>query len=358
MKQFGQRAEFDPLQIYWSPSRAGALDGCLRQYYYRYHLAPRARMKARDRRAVLVNELHRLIGPEAWIGQFVHQQIQQLLTAWKSGRDGFLLPVEQLVRQEVRRQYRASWSWFHQPDEWVGRPPALLEHDYYLGQDGIEAARLADRRSVEILNLLLASELGRRLRALPYDQYVEFEKFGEFEIAPGILAKVKPDFVYREGSRHIVIDWKTGRRSDALTQQAVAYRLYVSRIHEVDLEDVEMQVVHLGENIEGRPAGGMPSEVEQVLEQVEESWARIVELAAGETLEEPPPIDRFPARPREAFCRRCNFRAVCGAAAAVLPLWPSPTIRDADLEGIRDRADQVQTVEPADGEAASPHPSS
>lgn len=278
------------------------------------------------------------------MGQVVHELIEHAIGRWRLGREPFEGDLEQYLVRLLRLDHRESALWFS-PENYLDRTPSpLLEAHYYDGLDDRSAARTVREGALKALRLFLESELGETLRNLPADAAVELEKWDLVELLPGIHSHLRVDLAYRRGDRVVVIDWKTGRPTPIKElRQGGAYRLAVAQRLQRPLEEIEAHVVRLRDSVEMTQVARFPAEMDDVVELIQESHDRMVELAEPEPGEELPPPERFPPKPHAAFCSRCCFRAICPAAASALAEWPPRTIRDPALEELRSQADQGRT---------------
>src|SRR5690349_10658050 len=111
----------------WSATRARTFQECRRRYYYRYHLAPRARGPDPPEEALRADRIKDLVGLEAWAGDLVHHVLQTILGRWRAGRE---FPEEEAVSYAARllsRQFRDSQAFWTAPAEEFPRRPVLLD---------------------------------------------------------------------------------------------------------------------------------------------------------------------------------------------------------------------------------------
>jgi hypothetical protein len=169
----------------WSATRARTLQNCRRRYYYRYHLAPRAREPAPPREAVEAARLQHLVGVEAWAGDVVHAALRFILSRWRTGREVSEEETEAHAARLLSRGYRDSQAWWAAgPEEFPSRP-ALLDLHYYPG-DGLDRQRAARIRETVLgsVRAFLRSGLAEEIRRAGPSRWLPIDRNAAARLAP------------------------------------------------------------------------------------------------------------------------------------------------------------------------------
>ena len=209
----------------WSRSRDATFRECRRRYWFQYYGSWGGWAASADPQTREIYILKQLKSRQMWAGEVVHTCIQRSLTNLRAGIEP--LPVETILSLALD-QMRTEWK---QSRERVyrarPRTTGLFEHEYEVEVSDAEWRANAEHVA-SCLKTFYASDTYRFIRALPRERFLEIEDFSSFQL-DGTRVHVKLDFACREGDRHHIFDWKTGRRDDEDNSiQLACYALYAS----------------------------------------------------------------------------------------------------------------------------------
>jgi hypothetical protein len=244
-----------------------------------------------------------------WAGKRVHECIEVAIRNRKRG----IPPLDgeraiEITIQEMRRDFSSSrkkYYWSHP------KSAALFEHEYGVPVTDAEWKATADHVA-HCLRNFYASEIWRRIQALPPEAILETEALSSFE-QDGIRVIVVLDLALREEDGIRIWDWKTGKsRSEETRLQLACYALYAMRKWNVPAGAIETFEFNLAAN-EVIPYRSSSAEIAGALDYIRGS-ARDMRLLL---VDEDPARnlalrERFPLTEDLALCARCNFKRICG----------------------------------------------
>ncbi len=293
----------------WSWSRHTRFGDCRRAYYWNHSGSWGGWYREAEGEARLAYLLKQITGLAAWGGSVVHDVVETALHDLKWGRLVTVEALQKRARELMVRQWRESRS-----KEWEFDPKHrsnLFEH--YYGDTSV------DRRSVQMrdkihrcLENFRRSGTYEELQAVPKRNWVAVEELERFPV-DGVPVWVKIDCAYRrEGSGQLVIvDWKTGKRSDMHRRQLECYALHAVRTMEgVNAEDIVLRPVYLDDGTETDLVVSQ-DDLEGLEALIRESMdamrAPLVDLDGNVAR-----LEDFPMVDDSSSCRWCNFRELCG----------------------------------------------
>jgi CRISPR/Cas system-associated exonuclease Cas4 (RecB family) len=298
----------------WSVTRARTFQECRRRYYYRYHLAPRARRPNPPAAAQDAGHVKDLVGLEAWAGNVVHQAIETVLNRWRAGRafseDEAVAHAAGLLSRQFRDS-RAFWS--ADGEAFPRRPPLLDLHVYGNGDLSRDRASEIKRRVVESVREFMRSELARRIQEAGPSRWLPVDRNASARLEDGLHVLVKPDFAFREGGLLHVIDWKTGR-PDPFWEvvQLTCYALYAAEKWSQPLDGIVPQIVYLHPEFRFSRTPHSLESIAEVKRFIRESQDEILSHLSSEGAADE---ERFSFSEEPRLCRWCPFRGLCDGAS-------------------------------------------
>lgn len=306
----------------WSLTMGKTLDSCPRKYFYRYHLARRADRGDRSQRAQEAAVCRRLMGPKAWAGEIVHDEIQRILLAWRKGWNEI---PEQAVRQVNRKlssRLEASYEYLYKNREAYARPPGLLDLHYFGGKMTRDLGdQMKDVVKTSLSNFV-TSDLASRIRRVGPNSFRPIDTNASALLDSGVLLRVKPDFAFEEGDTLHVLDWKTGRPDPTWDgMQLLGYSLFAAEHWGRPVEQVRTACVHLYPGVKVQEYDRAGETIDLALQRIAEQLAQVQELEGGR---EDPEEEQFPATRHPKTCRYCPFRSICPDRADLNPALEDP----------------------------------
>jgi len=310
----------------WSKSRHAKFEECRRLYWYHYYRAWGGWSEEAGAEAREAYVLKNLSSRQQWAGHVVHELIAFALAMTRAGEAP---PVETLVaraharmREDFARSRRGEYR--QRPKRVVG----LVEHE--LRAPVPDAEWRANWSVAETsLRRFHASQWLERARALPRDAWLPIDEIGSFEL-DRVKVFAGPDFAYRDGSKLMLVDWKTGRPRPEDRQQVQGYALFAQARWGARPEEVVARLVYLasGEEIDvGVSAGD--------LEAFQRLFRRSV-LAMRDLLDDPAQNlarrESFPMTEERARCGLCPFQGLCERREEI-PSPRHPPLREAQERG-------------------------
>lgn len=200
--------------------------------------------------------------------------------------------------------------------------------DYYGRPHRAEEVERAFAQVKDATEGFLASPVIRRLARYSPGALVLPPRRPPFFVLDGVPVFAALDFVLRHGERALIVDWKSGRRTDqteeAARRQLGIYASYLVRELGYRRENVMIQAVWLREDWTWSPEPASSFLLEMVQAEIRDQvgslrgrlWQNVV---SGERVLM---ADRgaFEARPHPKRCGQCKFLELCEAGARALNL--------------------------------------
>ena len=309
-------------ELSWSTSRARTFATCRRKYYYDYYLSWLGWGRDAEpdrRRAYLLKKMTRM---PMLAGDIVHRAIARYYSERDQGSTWDANEAIAWATRELRRGYKES-----RDGGWRARPARsvrLAEHHYDEANIDEEsgAATSYGRRFVERIETCLRAffemdQIASVREAEPGD-WLACEEMSTFELFETKVFAI-PDFAYLErakatddSDRVRIIDWKTGRPSDADRFQLEVYAFYAREKWGVAPELTLACDVYLAD----REVVDVEFEVgdaEGTLARIESSMRTMRELHfdADEGVGDETDFPRVPEEDASRHCSSCNYRELC-----------------------------------------------
>lgn len=298
----------------FSFSRHAQLKECPRQYYWRRYGYWNGWKKGATREMTKAWRLKNLTSPAMFMGSLVHDEIAKDLENIKrripSGADSikaesvaydFDKAISRAYEQSERcafledkeavtfagDYYESMSRWKKDPGELCAEAVSLFMNYYRSGLRGYLKKNPLHIRSVEALE---------SMEVMKVRVYIKMD----------LLMKSKK-------VTHLIVDWKTGKRSESYRDQLALYGLYLHNLG-IPLDQIQFATVYLKEGLDIMEEE--PRFTEFDLERTRERILREIveeqELVIGEIKHNvPKPMEVFPMN-RGNACRFCNYRELCG----------------------------------------------
>lgn len=230
----------------WSNSRHKTFLECVRKYYHQYYESHNGWLYEAPDESKAAYRLKNIKNIPLLLGDEVHKVIDRQLKNVLNDKGLFTEnEMMALVTQNLNKAYLDSTK-FRQ--HWCNKPKRyqMLHEIYYgngLSSDTINAAKM--KLEICVKNFFTSKTYQDILTKLEM-HVLHSEDFQTFEVN-GVDVFVVLDFVYKDVSqgKWIVVDWKTGKESEDDRKQLAFYALFLSREHDIPVEDIILRNEYL-----------------------------------------------------------------------------------------------------------------
>jgi hypothetical protein len=301
----------------WSHSRDRTLMECARAYYWRYYGSHNGWQPDAPENTRLAYALKQLTTFPMIVGTAVHACARDYALAVRQGCarpsfDAMLARVSDAVNRAMLGSHRRG-AFLRDPKRVV-----MLQDAWYSGRNEGAALASALTKARLCLRNLERAELWEELEQCR-PEWVIAPEGPEAFVHEGWPVYAGPDLVYRpDGTRVVILDWKTGDASDAELQIPL-YALYCRTVLGIPFREGEWfgRVINLAT---GADTGQEITKVDlmQAAERVRQSVSTMHTLLADVDTNQPREIEAFPvAEPeRRRSCQYCPLFSLCESELA------------------------------------------
>jgi hypothetical protein len=205
----------------WSITRQRMLDTCPRQYYYRYYLSHNGWLDGVPERSRLAYRLTKLTSLDAILGQEMDERGREIEVRVRAGEPR---PSAAELEEKTRLALRAAWKSARDGRAAFERSPkrTVMLRSFYLENeppDKQETDRVNDKIVACTANLLAVPDW-QTIAECAEEGCVLIPDFAGF-VLDEVTIFAAADLAYRAGGVLHVIDWKSGRRGDTDSTQAL-----------------------------------------------------------------------------------------------------------------------------------------
>lgn len=297
----------------WSISRMKTLDNCAREYYYTYYKSHNGWKWTSDDECKLAWRLKKLTNLWMYFGEVLHTQIKGIIEQCKKKEPKFMKADRfNEIALNILRQLVKDSKEKYNTNQWNDYPSGNMLQEYYYGgeiskETGIE---LKDRL-IQCINSFYISQTFEDIlntRAIIVENDEDVFSYFKYE---GLKIYSKLDLLYiDEKGYYIIVDWKTGRYSDADKEQLLVYAWYVNEKYNIPFTRIKGRIEYLLE--------GYNEEVIIQYENIEYIKSRVINdlkiinyyLKDTENNEAKEKIE-FEKTELKYKCTKCNFRLLC-----------------------------------------------
>jgi CRISPR/Cas system-associated exonuclease Cas4 (RecB family) len=294
----------------WSNSRHKTFLECTRKYYHQYYESHNGWLYEAPEENKAAYRLKNIKNIQLLLGDLVHKVIDRQLKNFLN--DKVLFTEEDmnvLVTQNLNKAYLDSTKyrqyWFNKPKSYQ-----MLHEIYYgngLTADGIAAAKT--KLEMNVKNFFTSKTYQDILTKLEM-HVLHSEDFQTFEVN-GVDVFVVLDFVYKDVSQEkwIVVDWKTGKESEDDRKQLAFYALFLSREHNIPVEDIVLRNEYLlsGKSVEYKLT---QFEIDSAQQLMNESIYHMLNYLDDPVKNKPVDKEYFEMHESNR-CHSCNFKEKC-----------------------------------------------
>ncbi|WP_040205828.1 PD-(D/E)XK nuclease family protein [Neobacillus jeddahensis] len=294
----------------WSNSRHKTFLDCTRKYYHQYYESHNGWLYDAAEENKSAYRLKNLKNIPLLLGDTIHKVIDWQLKRFLTEK-GLLTEAEMitLVTQSLNKAYLDSTKSRHL---WVNKPKRyqMLHEIYYdhgLSPDVITTAKT--KLTLCVQNFFSSKTYQDILTKL--EMHVLYsEDFQTFEVN-GVDVFVVLDFVYKDVSQDkwIVVDWKTGKESEDDRKQLAFYALFLSREHDIPVEDIIVRNEYLLTG-KSREYALTEFEISAAQQLMNDSIYHMLHYLDDPVKNKPIGIEHF-AMNASKKCLSCNFREKC-----------------------------------------------
>lgn len=301
----------------FSFSRHQQLVDCPRQYYWRRYGYWDGWKETAPKSAQRAYRLKNLSSPQMMMGDIVHNIIAGDLRDIRAGKVKQWTPgmVKKEVYARCERGYEQSAKLMFLTD----KNAVTFTGDYYESMNRwLKPLDEIAEKGVECLTNYFRGSLRAYLLKNPGNIHMVEEL--ESCYVDDVKVYVQLDLAMRSRKvSHLVIDWKTGKRSKTHRHQLALYALWLYEERGVPLHQIQTGLVYLAEGVdvmEEHPRF-TEDELQDVRDRIHEEVAQEKTYLQGSVKENvPQPITAFPMNRGEA-CRFCVYRELCDVERGV-----------------------------------------
>lgn len=298
-------------QFRWSKSRVSAFSDCRRKYYLRYYRHWGGWEAGADDLARLAYRLGKMTSMAVLVGSSVHEVLARHFRAVRNGI------VREPDPEGPVRLMRTAWT-NARKELWRGSPkryPPIFEI-YYDRVPSPERLKEYAEKAREAIRTIRGLPIYGLVRGLDPADILWVDPVGEgfseeiiFEVPP-YRAISAPDLVIREKGRVVIVDWKTGKESEADRVQMAAAAVWAEEKLGDGGEEIEGALVYT-ESGATRKIGLDREERERVKKIIRDDMAAMAACLRDPEKNIPRGEECFPRRDNPGFCRYCEFQEIC-----------------------------------------------
>ncbi|WP_413303836.1 PD-(D/E)XK nuclease family protein [Bacillus sp. 1P10SD] len=294
----------------WSNSRHKTFLECARKYFHQYYESHNGWLYESPEENKAAYRLKNIKNIPILLGDEIHKVIDRQLKNFLNGK-GLLSENELMgmVTQNLNRAYLDSTKfrqhWFQKP-----KRHQMLHEIYYgdgLSSEEVSAAKI--KLELCLKNFFMSKTYQDILTKIEM-HVLHSEEFQTFEVN-GVDVFVVLDFVYKDVSQEkwIVVDWKTGKESGDDRKQLAFYALFLSREHNIPVEDIILRNEYLlsGKCQEYKLT---PFEIDSAQQLMNDSIYHMLNYLEDPVKNKPLAKEQFEMQESKR-CYRCNFREKC-----------------------------------------------
>lgn len=300
----------------WSKSRMSMLEDCERSYYYQYYLSHNGWDNSKPQIVKTAYKLKNLTNIYMLKGIYLHEQfklaIQEIAdnknVAYKTEDD-----INNAVINKLNEAVRDTLKNIKTKNFDMKRKGMMLQ-DYYYG--GVIEKEVADSikednktcienffkcKTYDIISTL------SNIKILEIDE----EVYNNTLLLDDVKLYFKADLIYEDEKGIVwIIDWKTGKYSEADKEQLILYAYYAASKYGLDINKIKGRIEYLlsGENFEME----FDDELLQYAEEkIMEDLHKINIYLENTKENEPKEQEIFLKNDNRCECSYCKFRELC-----------------------------------------------
>lgn len=296
----------------WSNSRHKTFLECVRKYYHQYYESHNGWLYEAPEENKAAYRLKNIKNIPILLGDEIHKVIDRQLKNFLNEKR--LLTEDEivsLVTQNLNKAYLDSTKyrqlWFNKPKRYQ-----MLHEIYYGDKLSPEEIAAAKTKLALCVKNFLTSKTYQDILTKMEMHVLHSEDFQTFEVN-GVDVYVVLDFVYKDVSqgKWIVVDWKTGKESEDDRKQLAFYALFLSREHNIAVEDIVIRNEYLQTGI-SKEYKLTQFEIDSAQQLMNESIYHMLNYLDDPAKNKPLDKDYFEMNSSKK-CNNCNFKEKCFA---------------------------------------------
>jgi hypothetical protein len=243
-----------------------------------------------------------------WCGSVVHNVIE---FAIKSKLSTGILTSPSDMKSKAIKMFRDGWK-ESITKEWMNRPSKavnLAEHYFKTGASNDQAKTIKDKAMKCIDNLHLTAHWDN-LMSLQRDDIFPVEQFATFNLTGGEPVMVKLDAAYKYHDSVVLVDWKTGKPNDFISEQMMTYAMFALKSGWTKrVGNILLSPVFLGSEKQWDVETTIKVDMDRLKAQADviKREQHILDEIDSYSDDE----SRFAATGNTYTCTSCNFRTIC-----------------------------------------------
>lgn len=295
-------------KVAWSESRIKKFRECPRAYWFSYYLSNNGWRPDASERSKLAYRLKKITNLAMWCGSVVHNVIE---FAIKSKLSTGILTSPSDMKSKAIKMFRDGWK-ESITKEWMNRPSKavnLAEHYFKTGASNDQAKTIKDKAMKCIDNLHLTAHWDN-LMSLQRDDIFPVEQFATFNLTGGEPVMVKLDAAYKYHDSVVLVDWKTGKPNDFISEQMMTYAMFALKSGWTKrVGNILLSPVFLGSEKQWDVETTIKVDMDRLKAQADviKREQHILDEIDSYSDDE----SRFAATGNTYTCTSCNFRTIC-----------------------------------------------
>lgn len=226
----------------WSKSRDESLKTCERKYYFNYYGYWNGWDRFADERTKKIYYLKKINSKEIWIGQVVHEIIEEILKNLKAKKETTL--EESMLELKKKLDSGFTQSQLKKYTGFSSKLNKLFEHEYEIKITKEEKEKIFQKAGQCIINFY-NSEILKEIKKAKKEDLLLVEDLLKFNFE-GESIFLSIDFAMKKGNKIILYDWKTGKEKfQKFDLQMMLYSLYAKEKWGLENEQIIAKVFNV-----------------------------------------------------------------------------------------------------------------
>lgn len=295
----------------WSISKMKVIDSCFREYYYTYYGSHNGWIFESSDEAKIAWRLKKLTNIWLMFGKELHGVIKEIILNKRTNTLNEEI-IKKLLRHRLNNGVSES-SIKVKTGAWDDYPKREMLQEYYY------ESKLEEEDILEIKNRIktctksfLNSRTFKELLDLDSKNIVEVdeEKF-ESILVHDVKVYALIDALYIDKKGHyVIVDWKTGKKSDMDREQILVYALYVMQKYDITIDKIKGRVEYLLSE-ESDEFTFNYEDLNHVLHRIDSDLKVIDAFLLDKENNEPKEKEFFTKCDNMKKCGRCKFKKLC-----------------------------------------------
>ena len=297
----------------WSLTRHKVVLDCQRKYGYDYYVSHNGWLKYNV--APIAQHAYRLKKLQhlpMFFGKIVHELIEETI---KEIMYTHTLPSANSLVERARKMLNDAYiTSKYQYDTWAAKPNKhnMFFDIYYHGELDKEAVSIYQGRLASIFENFLNSHTVQELMTKGQQLDIKQPEQFRYIMIDDVKVFLVMDLLYQdvETGQWVIVDWKTGKSSEADRQQLALYAYYLQEKMDVPLEDILVRNEYLLANNHVETTLEL-FDIENLLYIFSQSTQYMKQFQADVLTNEPYELEAFARTEFVEKCDKCNYKEIC-----------------------------------------------